>query len=73
MKLIVAVGRRVTLASAQNMKDAFANRYRLPDEDRKPVAVRGYYLHLESFNQSEERGVEGQQMGAGQPANAKQH
>lgn len=39
-------------------QDAFANRHRIPVEEYKPAAERGYYLHPEVFGQAEEKGIE---------------
>lgn len=38
--------------------DAYANRHRILVEEEKAESDRGFYLHPESFNQPEERGVE---------------
>jgi hypothetical protein len=38
-------------------QDAFANRNRIPVEEDKPEAERGYYLHPEAFDQPEEKSV----------------
>src|SRR5262249_38817578 len=37
--------------------DAYADRHRIPVEEVKPEAERGYYLHPDAFDQPEERGV----------------
>jgi hypothetical protein len=39
-------------------RDAFANKNRLKVEEDKGEVERGFYLHPEAFNQSEDRGVE---------------
>jgi hypothetical protein len=38
-------------------QDAFANKNRIPIEEAKPEVERGYYLHPEAFNQSEEKSI----------------
>jgi hypothetical protein len=37
--------------------DAYANRYRIPVEEDKPVREQGYYLHPEVFGQPESKGI----------------
>ena len=37
--------------------DAYADKHRIPVEEVKPEAERGYYLHPDAFDQPEERGV----------------
>jgi hypothetical protein len=39
-------------------RDAYANAHRIPVEEDKPQAERGYYLHPEEFGQPEELGIE---------------
>jgi hypothetical protein len=39
-------------------QDAYANKHRIPVEEDKTEKERSFYLHPESFNQPEERGVE---------------
>ncbi|MBS1787622.1 MAG: hypothetical protein JST85_07870 [Acidobacteria bacterium] len=39
-------------------QDAWANRNRIPVEERKDEIEKGYYLHPEAFDQPEEKGVE---------------
>jgi hypothetical protein len=39
-------------------QDAWANQHRIPVEERKPDAERGFYLHPEAFDQPVERGVQ---------------
>jgi hypothetical protein len=38
-------------------KDPFAEKYRIPVEEEKPVAERGYYLHHEAYGQPKEMSV----------------
>jgi hypothetical protein len=37
--------------------DAYANAYRIPVEEKKPINERGTYLHPELYGQPEERGI----------------
>ena len=39
-------------------QDAWANAHRIPVEEEKPEAERGFYLTPDAFGQPEERGVE---------------
>ena len=39
-------------------RDAWANKHRIPVEEQKSDAERGFYFHPELFNQPEEKGVE---------------
>jgi hypothetical protein len=39
-------------------QDAWANAHRIPVEEEKPVAERGYYLHPELFGQPKEKGID---------------
>ena len=39
-------------------QDAWANAHRVPVEEMKSEAERGYFLHPELFNQPEEKGIE---------------
>jgi len=39
-------------------QDAWANAHRIPVEEDKPAAQRGYYLHPELFGQPKEKGIE---------------
>jgi hypothetical protein len=39
-------------------QDAWANAHRIPVEESKPAAERGYYLHPELFGQTEDRSVQ---------------
>ena len=48
---------RVSWQVTGTRQDAYANRHRIPIEEAKPEAERGTYLHPESFNQPEEKGV----------------
>jgi hypothetical protein len=38
-------------------QDAYANHHRIPVEEAKPDAERGFYLHPEAFDQAEEKSV----------------
>jgi hypothetical protein len=39
-------------------RDAFANKHRIPVEEKKTEKEQGYYLHPEAFNQPDELGIE---------------
>lgn len=39
-------------------QDPYANKHRIPIEEEKGERERGYYLHPDAFNQSDEKGVE---------------
>jgi len=39
-------------------QDAYANKHRIPVEEKKPERERGYYLHPQLFDQPEEKSVE---------------
>jgi hypothetical protein len=50
-------GIRVSWQVTGVRQDAFANKHRMPVEQDKPEAERGYYLYPRLFNQPEEQGV----------------
>lgn len=39
-------------------QDAYANAHRIPVEEDKPSAERGYYLHPDPFGQPQSKGIE---------------
>jgi hypothetical protein len=53
-----AAGMKVSWQVTGVRQDAWANKHRIPVEERKPEVEQGYYLHPEAFDQPEERGVE---------------
>jgi len=50
-------GGRVSWQVTGIRKDAFARAHRIPVEEQKPAAERGFYLHPEVFGQPADRGI----------------
>jgi hypothetical protein len=49
-------------------QDAYANAHRIPVEEEKPLAERGYYLHPEVFGQPRERSIASAERAAAEAA-----